>query len=157
MLRTGSCNRCGECCTGEQGYPVPKNFPDAVRNWLAEDVQVHIPHLSLVGLAEGAQGELVRVTDYGNFNLGGHKVYWRWVFGHGLCTNLEPYDDENTYKTVCPFLEKEKFGRRECSLVGTPYSDWFLNMCGDMAPEVFTQAEVDEWFTLNPGCSYVWV
>ena len=158
MIRTGTCNRCGECCTGEQGYPVQKDWPGAVRNWQASDVTTHIPHLSLLGLGEGDHGELVKIADYGNFNLGGHKVYWRWVSPeHGLCTNLEPYDDESTYQTVCPFLRTEKFGRRECALVGTQYEDWFLSNCKDMAPEIFTQVEVDEWFALNPSCSYVWV
>ena len=157
MIRTGTCNRCGECCTGEQGYPVQKDWPDAVRNWLAVDVATHIPHLSLMGLGEGDHGELVRIANHGGFNLSGHKVKFTWIPKHGLCTDLEPYGDGETYLTVCPFLKAEKFGRRECALVGTQYEDWYTKTCGDMAPEIFTQEEVDEWFTLNPSCSYIWV
>ena len=155
MIRTGTCNRCGECCTGEQGYPVPKNYPGVVRNWLVADI-THLAHLSIVGLGERPDGGLEVVSDTFDFNLAGHKVEGIWVPGHGLCTNLAPLDDEGVYETVCPFLEDEKFGRRECSLAGTAYEDWYLNTCGDMAPEVFTQAEVDEWFALNPSCSYGW-
>ena len=107
-------------------------------------------------MGSGTSGELIRIADYGNFNLTGYKVYWRWVFGHGFCTNLVPYDDENTYQTVCPFLKDEKFGRRECALVGTIYEDWYTKACNDMAPLVFTQEERDAWKTAHPLCGYDW-
>lgn len=170
LIRTGTCERCGECCTGEQGFPVPRNWPDAVRNWKRLDVEEHLPHLSLLGLGEDENGKLMKIADYGNFNLPGHSVYWRWVMGHGLCTNLEPLDDENTYEAICPFLEDESGGRRECSLVGTIYEEYYWRTCGDMAPERLddqydinnniqytAQQQADRWFGNNPSCTYNYI
>ena len=157
MQRVGHCTRCGSCCTSEEGFPVPKNFPDAIRNWLVVDIEVnHIPHLNVLGLGENTDGSLKRVSNTFQFNLVGHKVYGLWVKGHGLCKNITPLDDENTYELVCPFLEDEKFGRRECSLVGPQYASFFTKLCNDMAPLEFTQAERDAWKTAHPLCGYDW-
>ena len=156
MVRTGTCNRCGSCCTSEEGFPVDKLFPDAKRNWNITDIEYQVPHLSLLGLAEDANGGLDISNRVFDFNLAGHKVEGLWVESHGLCTNIVPLDDENTYELVCPFLEDEKFGRRECALVGTQYEDFYTKLCGDMAPETFTQTERDAWLTAHPLCGYDW-
>lgn len=156
MIRTGTCNRCGSCCTSNEGFPVDRLFPNSKLNWLHADVEYQVPHLAILGLGESADGGLEIVSNTFGFNLGGHKVDGLWVARHGLCTNVAPLDDENIYELVCPFLEDEKFGRRECSLVGTQYEGFFTKLCGDMAPLEFTQAERDAWLSNHPDCGYDW-
>ena len=158
MIRQGTCNRCGDCCDSESGFPVDKLWPDSVRNWLAADVDALFPHGQLLGLGQDANGKLIIVDRYGNFTLRGNKIYWRWVSRQGLCTNAEPYDDENTFEVKCPLLlDDTGNGRRECALVGTRYESLWLRTCNNMAPVEFTQAEVSEWMALNPNCSYTWM
>ena len=156
MQRIGHCSRCGSCCSSEEGFPVDKLFPDSIRNWNVANIEYQVPHLSLLGLTESTNGGLDISNRIFSFNLGGHKVYGLWVKGHGLCTNVVPLDDENTYELTCPFLEDEKFGRRECSLVGTQYESFFTKLCNDMAPFEFTQGERDAWKTAHPLCGYDW-
>jgi hypothetical protein len=157
MQRIGECVRCGSCCSSEEGFPVPKNFPEAIRNWRVIDIEdKHIPHLSVLGLGENTDGSLKRVSNTFTFNLTGYKVEGLWVEGHGLCKNITPLDDENAYELTCPFLEDEKFGRRECALAGTQYENFYIKLCGDMAPETFTQEERDTWLSNHPLCGYDW-
>lgn len=166
MNRVGECNRCGSCCTSDEGFPVPKNWPDAVRNWRALDVESQMPHLSVLGLGERPDGGLDIVSRTFGFNLTGHKVQGVWVYRQGLCKNIDPLDDENTYEKVCPFLEDEKFGKRECSLMGTQYESFQTKLCGDMAPLEFVKwiddekqddwLAVEAWNTAHPLCGYDW-
>ena len=162
MNRIGDCNRCGSCCSCEgEGFPFPKNFPDVIRNWNAPDIKIAIPHYGIIGLSVDDNGGLSIIEYYGNHNIIGNKIYWRWVYRKGICKNLEPYEDQETYSNECPWLlDDEGDGRRECALVGNKYEPLWNATCnayGDgMAPLVFTQAERDAWLTAHPLCGYDW-
>jgi hypothetical protein len=166
MNRIGDCNRCGSCCNSEEGFPFPKNFPDSIRNWQFSDIQIAIPHYGILGLEGQPDGSLQIVTYYGNHNIQGNKIYWRWIYRKGLCKNLEPYEDEETYVQECPWLlDDDGTGRRECALVGTRYEEYWETICWSaidnqgnpgMAPEVFTEEEAIAWKTAHPDCGYDW-
>jgi hypothetical protein len=113
----------------------------------------------LVGLEAGPGGVLTVVSEYGNHNLpGGKKIYWRWVPGHSLCKNLEPYDDPDTYLDECPWLMDDPGdGTRPCAFVGSPYQDQWQAICGDEPPENYPAEFVAEWQQRYPGCSYTWI
>lgn len=162
MNRIGECNRCGSCCTSEEGFPFPKNFPDTVRNWQFSDIQVAIPHFAILGLEGQPDGSLQIVQYYGNHNILGNKIYWRWVHRKGLCKNLAPYDNAETYIQECPWLlDDDGTGRRACILEESPqyYDLWYAhcNANGDGLPPLeFTQEERDAWLANHPNCGYDW-
>ena len=119
MNRIGECNRCGSCCTSEEGFPFPVNFPDTIRNWSAANIKFAIPHYGILGLEVDDNGGLSIVEYYGNHNIVGNKIHWIWKYRLGLCKNIEPYEDQNAYIRECPWLlDDEGDGRRECALVG---------------------------------------
>jgi hypothetical protein len=112
----------------------------------------------MVGLTEDASGKLVISEYYGNHNLKGNKIYWRWVPGHSLCKNLEPYDDPDTYELECPWLLPDPGdGTRPCAFVGTAYESIWQQFCGIEPPEESTVKMVEEWESRYPGCSYTWI
>ena len=166
MNRTGECNRCGSCCSCEkEGFPLPKNFPDVIRNWNAPDLKFAVPHYGVLGLEGQPDGSLQVITYYGNHNITGNKIYWRWVKGKGLCKNLEPYDSVDPHVSECPWLlDDEGDGRRECALL-PKFAELQNLICWSaidgqgnpgMAPETFTQTERDAWLTAHPLCGYDW-
>ena len=167
MNRVGECNRCGSCCSCEgEGFPFPKNYPEAIRNWLFSAIQIKIPHYSILGLEGQPDGSMEILTYYGNHNIEGNKIYWRWVYRKGLCKNLEPYEDGETYVSECPWLlDDTGNGRRECALVGTRFEPYWEPICWSaidilgnpgMAPETFTPLEREAWLTAHPLCGYDW-
>jgi len=167
MNRIGDCNRCGSCCSCEkEGFPFPRNYPDAIDRWQFNEFIVAVPHYGLLGIEGQPDGSLEVIAYYGNHNIEGNKIYWRWVKGKGLCKNLEPYDSVDPYVSECPWLlDDEGDGRRECALVGTRFEPLWEAICWSaiddqgnpgMAPETFTQEERDAWKTAHPLCGYDW-
>lgn len=157
FVRIGSCNRCGECCgyprstDGGQNNPWPPSWPESIRNWTPESIETHLPILQFAA-------NMVN-TPNGNFTLTGHRCYWIWVIGHGLCTDLPPYGDPSAYDQRCPLLgDKQGDNSAPCRLVGTRYEPVWTAMCEPVPPmQMETQARVDKWFTKCPSCSYTYI
>lgn len=155
--RTGTCNRCGECCgyprstDGGQNNPWPGDWPQSIQSWSAEAIALHLPILQF-------SANMVN-TPYGNFTLQGKRCYWIWVTGKGLCTALSPYNNPANYDQRCPLLDaKQPDGSVPCRLVGTRYEGVWQTHCQPVPPTQFeTQAQVDAWFANCPSCSYVYV
>ena len=165
FIKQGTCNRCGQCCGADgspnQTNPWPKNWPDAIKKWQYVDFEGVMGQAGVVGLQEDAiTGEVEQIADYGNFTLKGDTIDWRWVPNNGLCKNLEPAADPNTFSLECPMLLPDTGdGRRECVLVGSKYEWMYLGsgVCYPEGPEVFaTQAMLDQWETDHPLCSHTW-
>jgi hypothetical protein len=111
----------------------------------------------LLGIEAGADGSVDIISEYGSINFTGDKIYWRWVPNHGLCKNLEPYDDPDTWSPECPFLLPDPGdGTRPCVFVGSKYEDEWLLVCGGEPPEDSSAEAVAEWQHWFPGCSYTW-
>ena len=168
MIRTGTCNRCGQCC-GADGSPIQDNrfpyyFPDGVRTWLLANFELNFPYARMVGLEEGPNGEVHKIQDYGNHNILGNKIYWRWVPDHAICKNLEPYDDPETYSLECPWLLPDPGdGTRPCVFPGTKYQEDWERGCSDIPTEGiynpplhFDAEQLSFWQAAHPLCSYTW-
>jgi len=163
MQRQGECNLCGQCCgsndSPHQHNPWPGPWPEGMRNWQYADFEMIWPYLGMVGLAERPGGGVDVVQVYGNHNLKGNKIYWRWVPGHALCKNLEPYDDPDTYSLECPWLLPDPGdGTRPCAFIGSRFEDLWraCTMCSIAAPLENSAEDIAEWEWRHPACSYWW-
>lgn len=156
-LRAGTCNRCGECCgyprasDGGQNNPWPGDWPESIRSWTPESIQLYLPILQF-------SANMVN-TLYGNFTIQGKRCYWIWITGKGLCTDTPAYGDTATYDQRCPLLEaKQGNGQVPCRLIGTRYEYVWTMLCEPVPPMRFdSQAALDNWHTNCPSCSYVFV
>jgi hypothetical protein len=157
FTRQGSCNRCGECCgyprstNGGQNNPWPNDWPESIRNWSPESIQTHLPILQFVD-------NMVN-TPNGNFTIQGHRCYWIWIPGHGLCIDLPAYGDPVSYDQRCPCLGDKQAGNDvPCRLYGTRYQPIWQAMCEATPPVTYErQSQVDNWFINCPSCSYIYV
>lgn len=157
FIRTGTCNRCGECCgfprstDGGQNNPWPNDWPQSIQSWSPESIQLHLPILQFTT-------NMVN-TPYDNFTIRGHRCYWIWIIGKGLCTDTTPYGDVNTYDQRCPLLgPKGAGGDVPCYLIGTQYEYVWQMMCEPVPPASFdAQEQVDSWYTNCPSCSYDYI
>lgn len=163
-IRQGSCNRCGQCCGADgspnQLSPWPKNWPEAIRNWQYTDFATVMGQAGVVGLQANIQnGTVEKVEDYGQFNIKGKKIQWRWVPNNGLCKNLTPPEDPDTWSHECPMLLPDPGdGSRPCALVNTKHEWMYTASCFPEGPLQFrTAAEVDQWTTDHPLCSHSWI
>lgn len=156
FIRTGTCNRCAECCgyprstDGGQNNPWPPDWPQSIRNWTPEAINTHLPILQF-------SSDMVNEA-FGNFTIKGKRCYWIWIIGKGLCTDITPYGDVSTYDQRCPLLADKVGGQAPCRLVGTNYEYVWRAMCEPVPPVRFnTQEQVDAWFVTCPSCSYEYI
>ncbi len=155
FLRTGICNRCGQCCgyprpDGGQNNPWPSDWPQSIQSWTPEAIQTHLPIFQF-------SANMIN-TPTGNFTISGNRCYWIWVKDHGLCTDTTPYGDPATYDQRCPLLGNAKDGTHPCLLVGTKYESVWQMLCQPTPPARFdTQAQLDEWHANCPSCTYIYV
>ena len=167
VVRSGDCNRCGQCCgasgSPQQKNPWPKSWPSSIRHWPMAAFESVWPHAALVGLAaDPVDGTVTVVENSGNHNITGNKIYWIWISGSGLCRDLEPYGDLASYSLECPWLLSDPGdGTRPCALVGTRFEDYWSIACdqgpnqGGIPPYEFeSQVQVDQWFFRHPLCSF---
>lgn len=150
MQRTGTCNRCGECCgypnpSGKQCNPWPGNWPEALRTWEQTFLEANIPIFRYLRHPQfgGAQ--------FGSVKIQGTTHHWIWAPGKGLCTDLPAYGDPSTYDQRCPFLNG-----KQCALVGTPAQFVYDEYCSKFPPLELGPEQVAEFFTNCPSCSYVY-
>lgn len=151
FLRSGTCNRCGECCgypratDGGQNNPWPNSWPGSIQSWSAEAIALHLPILQFAA-------DMVN-TPNGQFTLQGKKINWTWVADHGLCTGTPTAWDQR-----CPMLgAKQGDGTVPCRLVGTRYENVWTMMCQPVPPDEFEKPEeVDNWYAHCPSCSFVY-
>lgn len=163
--RTGTCNRCGQCCGADgspnQANPFPSNWPDALRHWSLDDINELCPQLSMCGLSQLGE-DLVGVPpgdEVGLFRVTGKPHYYVWVPGAALCKDTSAAHDGSSYSLECPFLANDPGdGSRPCALVGSNDDGAYLKFCYPEGPlEFATQAMVDQWQTDHPLCSHDWV
>lgn len=167
--RTGTCNRCGECCgypratDGGQNNPWPLSWPDSVRTWTLEVLGTELPMFRATGhpALGGRQS--------GNFRIGNNTFRWCWAQGGGLATDVAPYNDGGaTFDIRCPLLmAKQPDGTVPCGAYGQTqtlpgstqtFHQMWEKLCEPTPPYKFeTQSQVDNWFINCPSCSYVYV
>ena len=165
MQRTGTCNRCGQCCgadgSPEQRNPWPRTWPEAFRNWRLEDVIAMFPQALLFGIITKGDGSIGKSQEYGTTRIAGggppRNYYWAWVPGHAVCKDTSPGHDGSQYSLECPFLKDDPGdGTRPCGLVGTGQDDAFRLACEPEPPMEKTPEEVGVWQQRHPLCSYTW-
>jgi len=151
LMRSGSCNRCGQCC-GAISSPSPTNpWPrpwarGALQEW-ADDT---LP--SIVRLV----GEPVR-SGVNSAILLDNKTYRVLWTDDGLCKDASPWGDDSAYSPECPFLMDDPGNStRPCALVGTNLENIWTEMCQPEPPLEKTAAQVGKWQMRHPNCSYTW-
>lgn len=161
-VRTGQCNRCGECCgyprATDQGQnnPWPNDWPEAVASWIIAALEQYLPMFRITGHPRLGGGQS------GSVKLGGYTIRWCWVPGHGLCTDTPPYGDPASYDPRCPCLKpKNAQGQADCALIGTNYEGIWQTLCQPVPPvQVANELYpifIAEWQVNCPSCSYVYV
>lgn len=163
MQISGTCNDCGQCCGCETAPnrigPLPRNYPDAVRNW---DMDFLFNEKLIFKITDHpVRGG----ATYGGFSISTGTYYWRWVPGYGLCANLPPYDDADTWEPQCPVLQEvQPDGTYPCGI-----EDIEINMPGGKIagndirasmgcrwlPDTMTDESWNQWITDHPNCSFV--
>lgn len=165
MLRTGSCNRCGQCCGADgspyQHNPWPRRWPRAVRNWHLADLVDQWPQALLFGTITKGDGTIGSTTDYGTTRITGggppRDYYWAIVPDNGICKDISGAHDGSSYSLECPFLlPNPGDGTRPCGLVGTNEDNAFRVACEIAPPMEKTAEEVVQWQMRHPLCSYIW-
>jgi len=166
--RTGTCNRCGECCgyprttDGGQNNPWPLSWPDSVATWQVEVLGNELPMFRETGhpVLGGKQS--------GSFKIDGYTCRWCWANGGGLATDMPPYNDKGaTFDIRCPLLQaKQPDNTVPCIAKGSTqvfpgstitFNDLWVKLCEPVPPYVFgTIEQVQEWQTNCPSCSYTW-
>lgn len=166
--RTGTCNRCGECCgypratDGGQNNPWPLSWPESVASWQVDVLGDELPMFKFTGHPNlgGKQS--------GNFKIGGTSFRWCWAQGGGLATDVAPYNDGGaTFDVRCPLLMDHVDGSHPCgaynqtqTLPGSTmtFHQLWQKLCEPVPPYVFETLEnVQMWQQLSPSCSYTWV
>lgn len=162
MIRTGTCNRCGQCCGADDERPQhlkwppwPDTWPDDVRTWSINDINEYIPIFRLTGHPELGGGQ------YGDNRCGNETCRWVWGMEGGLFKNESPWGDRaNRNIAECPYLSVDNAASsRPCALEGSEHQAVFDVMC---TPDKYPPLEMSEdqvltWLTYYPRCSYVWV
>lgn len=178
FIRTGDCNRCGQCCGADgsprQHNPWPSNWPDAWGSKSASRVIEMWPHAQFLmsGLETNAR-ETVKLKANGTIKITGQgagNYHYVWVEGQGFCKDISAKHDGSGYSLECPFLAPDPGdGSRPCALVGSREESKFTSLCQDgdirkgienrtgLPPLVLdTQEQVDTWFARHPDCSFTY-
>ena len=169
FVRSGECNRCGECCGAQTApspkSPWPKSWPDSIRNHSYAQITAEWPQAILFGVVPDGDG-ITKSADNGTTRIAGggapQDFYWVHVDGVGYCKDTSPGHDGSSYLPECPFLKDDPGdGSRPCGLVGTNNDNDFRVACeegptnaGIPSLQFETQAEVDRWFAKHPSCSF---
>lgn len=167
MIRTGSCNQCGECCGAVTApnpmSPYPKNWIEALRTWSLDDAVTICPQLGMFGITN--QGDLIGYSDpAGKYRIGGSQYYYVWVPGVGCCKDISTQHNGSSWNTECPFLlDDPGDGSRPCALVGTGDDGARKKFCrpeehAEYVPEndIWDDRSVAQWEADHPNCSYTW-
>lgn len=163
--RTGSCNRCGQCCGADgspnQANPWPVHWFEHHQQWQHDHFVAVWPYTLLFGIVPGGDGKPVKAQDYGStrFTGGGpaRNYYWVWVNGQP-CKDISVAHDGTVSSLECPFLVDDPGdGSRPCGLKDESAESSRLQVCDPEGPDVFaTRAMVDQWETDHPLCSHDW-
>lgn len=165
MIRTGDCNRCGQCCgasgSPQQDSPWPKVWPSSFRRWALDDLIGMWPHALLFGIISKGDDTIGPAQTNGTVRIAGggppSDYYYVWVDGHAVCKDTSVAHDGSSYSLECPFLKDDPGdGSRPCGLVGTNNDGDFRIACEPEPPLNKTPEEVAKWEARHPLCSYTW-
>lgn len=145
LRRTGTCNRCGECCgwpratDGGQNNPWPSIWPEAIQNWDTASINDD-PLLRITGVPKPGSPR------HGVVVIGGKAWSFNWLPNWGLASSKS--------QLWCPFLTAGPGPEHPCGVYDT---DIFRNICIYTPPVEFDMDMLDMWHRNCPSCSYVYV
>ena len=169
--RTGTCNRCGQCCGADgspnQANPWPVNWYESHQRWSHASWESIWPYTVLFGIVPGSDGRPIKTQEYGQVRIvgqGGGRYYYVWVDGRP-CKDTSAGHDGTSHSLECPFLKDDPGdGSRPCALVGSQDDGARHKFCRpEERPEpppnydIWDDRSVDQWQTDHPNCSYEFV